>query len=122
MSEMNTHKSNAGSLKISQGVVESIVRYAASDVEGVASMAPMSVSLSGWFWEKKTIKPVSVAIKEGVAVIDLRICVRDGINVSTVSKKVQTAVKEAVQNMAGIVVSRVNVCVAGIVFSKEAAI
>ena len=59
---------------------------------------------------------VSIDMNDGVAVIDLRICVKSNVRIPELAKKVQTAVKEAVQNMTGIVVSRVNLHIAGVEF------
>ena len=53
-----------------------------------------------------------------MAVISLHINVKSGVNIPSVSENVQRAVKEAVQNMTGIVVSRVNIVIAGIVFDE----
>ena len=111
-----------GSLKISHDVVASIAEYTVTEMEGVASLAPVvsSPSLS-WFLEKQTVKPVSIVLSDGVAVIDIRIYVRNGVKIPELAKKLQANVKEAVQNMTGIVVSKVNLHIAGIAFSDEAA-
>ncbi len=57
-------------------------------------------------------------MNDDVAVISLHINVKSGVNIPKVSENVQRAVKEAVQNMTGIVVSRVNIVIAGIVFDE----
>jgi uncharacterized alkaline shock family protein YloU len=120
MSEQN-YASNAGSLKISQDVIASIAGYTATDTEGVASLAPISTNLSGWFREKQSLKPISIQLEDGVAVIDIRLRVKHGAKIPELSKKLQTAVKEAVQNMTGIVVSKVNLHIAGVAFAEESA-
>ncbi len=111
-----------GSLKISHDVVASIVEYTVKEMEGVAGLAPVASSPSlTWFLEKQTVKPVSISISDGVAVIDVRVCVRSGVKIPEVARKLQYSIKEAVQNMTGIVVSKVNLHIAGIAFSDEAA-
>ena len=112
---------SSGSLKISQEVIASIAEYTIQETEGVAGLAPITPSLTGWLLEKQTIKPVSIVITDGVAVIDVRICVENDINIPATSQKLQSSIKEAIQNMTGIVVSRVNLHIAGVVFpTKEA--
>ena len=98
---------NAGSLKISQDVIASIAGYAVADMEGVAALAPMPASITGWL-ERQPLRPISIQLEDGVAVIDIRVKVKHGTNV-----------KEAVQNMTGIVVSKVNLQIVGVDFAEE---
>lgn len=119
MQDKKTVERSAGSLKISQEVIASIAEYTVNETEGVAGLAPITPSLTGWLLEKQTIRPVSIVINEGVAVIDLRICIKNDVRIPELSEKLQAAVKEAVQNMTGIVVSRVNLHIAGIVFPEQ---
>ena len=108
-------KEFSGSLKISHEVVASIAEYAIAELEGVGSIAPVNSGTSlGWLLEKQTVKPISIAIRDGVAIIDLRIYVCDGAKIPELTKKIQENIKEAVQNMTGIVVSKVNLYIAGI--------
>ena len=122
MKESKTVVTNSGSLKISQEVIASIAQYTIQETEGVAGFAPITPSLTNWLLEKQTIKPVSIVITDGVAVIDIRICVENDVNIPSVSKKLQFAIKEAIQNMTGIVVSRVNLHIAGVVFPVQQAV
>ena len=46
--------------------------------------------------------------------------IKAGVNIPETAEKIQSAVKEAVQNMTGIAVSRVNINIAGIVFAEPA--
>lgn len=115
-------ESGAGSLKISHDVIASIAGYTATEVEGVAGLASISTNLAGWLWEKQIVKPVTVTLNDGVAVIDISLLIRSGSKIPAVSKRVQAAVKEAVQNMTGIVVSRVNLNISGIHFAEDAAV
>lgn len=120
MQDQKTTPSSAGSLKISQEVIASIAEYSISEIDGVAGLAPITPSLTGWLLEKQTVKPVSIEIVDGVAVIDLRICVKNSVRIPELAQKVQSAIKEAVQNMTGVVVSRVNLFIAGVEFPEAA--
>lgn len=120
---MNNGKTTSGgSLKISQDVIASIAQYTIQETEGVAGLASISPSLTNWLLEKQTVKPVSIIVDDGVAVIDMRISVESGVNIPEVSKKLQYAVKEAVQNMTGIVVAKVNLHIANVIFKENAAV
>ena len=106
----------AGSLKISQEVIASISGYTATDTEGVASLATLGLTER---LSKKPVRPVSIQLTDGVAVIDIRLRVKNGAKIPELSRKLQSSVKEAVQNMTGVVVSKVNLQIAGVDFSDE---
>ncbi|WP_083390022.1 Asp23/Gls24 family envelope stress response protein [Angelakisella massiliensis] len=122
MQDIKMDRSTAGSLKISHDVLASVAGYTVTEMEGVASLAPMSSNLTGWLLEKQTMKPISIDITDGVATIDIRIIVKNGAKIPELSKRLQSAVKEAVQNMTGIVVSKVNLYIAGIEFEETPAV
>ena len=108
-----------GNLKISREVIATIARYAAMEIEGVASLPSFATNLKG-ILKKQSPKAVSIDLSDDVAVIDIHINVKSGVNIPALAEKLQLSVKEAVQNMTGIAVSRVNVIVAGIVFDEPA--
>jgi len=115
------HEYAAGSLKISSDVVASIAEYAAKEVEGVCCLAPIVSNLGGWLLEKQTIKPVSIHMNDGIATIDIRLLVEPNAKVPVLSRKLQEAVKDAVQSMTGIIVSNVNLYIAGVGMPRAAA-
>lgn len=115
------HENTAGSLKISADVVASIAEYAVKEIEGVACLAPIVSNIGGWLLEKQTIKPISIQMTDGVAAIDIRLLVEPNAKIPVLSRKLQEAVKEAVQNMTGIVVSRVNLYIAGVSLVRASA-
>ena len=53
--------------------------------------------------------------------MDISVNLKYGANIPEVAETLQKAVKDAVQNMTGITVSKVNVHVAGIVFPQSPA-
>ena len=62
----------------------------------------------------------AIQMEDGVAVIDIRLRVKHGVKIPELSKKLQASVKEAVQNMTGVVVSKVNLQIAGVDFEDAA--
>lgn len=119
---MQTHEQNqaAGNLKISREVIATIARYAALEIEGVDSLASFATNLKGWLLKKQSAKPIDIDLSDDVAVIELHVNIKAGVNIPETAEKIQVAVKEAVQNMTGIAVSRVNINIAGIVFAEPA--
>ena len=119
---MQSHDQNqaAGNLKISREVIATIARYAALEIEGVDSLASFATNLKGWLLKKQSAQPIGIDLSDDVAVIELHVNIKAGVNIPETAEKIQSAVKEAVQNMTGIAVSRVNINIAGIVFAEPA--
>ena len=119
---MQSHDQNqaAGNLKISREVIATIARYAALEIEGVDSLASFATNLKGWLLKKQSAKPIDIDLSDDVAVIELHVNIKAGVNIPETAEKIQSAVKEAVQNTTGIAVSRVNINIAGIVFAEPA--
>jgi len=117
----NESKQPIGSLRISRDVIATITSAATREIEGVADLAPFTTNIKGWLIKKQTAKPIAIDLNDDVAVIDIHVILKSGTRIPEVSEKIQTAVKEAVQNMTGIAVSKVNINVAGIDFGTPAA-
>ena len=111
---------STGTLRISREVLATIARSAALEVEGVSSIAEVPVDIKERFVKGQIPKTVSVAIKDDLAEIEVQIIIKNGYRIGSVSESVQRSVKESVQSMTGITVSKVNVVIAGIDFAKAA--
>lgn len=104
---------DTGSLKISDEVLASITAIASREIEGVAELVP-ATNIKTMFKTKNVKSPVLIDVNDGVAIIDVYIKIKYGAKVNTVAVEVQKKVKDSVQNMTGIAVSKVNVHIAGI--------
>lgn len=115
--ENNGTNTNMGDLVISEEVIATIVTNATMDVKGVAAMAPKAADIRGLFHKKESASK-SVAVQRNdsanTTVIDVYIKIESGAKITEVAGNIQQSVKEAVQNMTGCVVSRVNVHIADI--------
>lgn len=118
---MNTidNKQPTGSLRISRDVIATIAATATKEIDGVYGLADFAANIKGWLIKKQTAKPIVIELNDDVAIIDIHVVLRQGAKIPDVSGKIQTAVKEAVQSMTGIAVSRVNIYVAGIEFGEQ---
>lgn len=110
---------NIGNLKISEDVVASITRIATNEVEGVAELALAPSSIKGIFKTKPVNNSVSVDLNDGVAVIDVYLKIKYGAKVQSVASEIQKKIKDSVQNMTSIAVSKVNIHVSGIVIDDK---
>ena len=117
---MNVENNNqpTGSLKISQDVLATIANFASEYIDGVVSMANTFAPFNRLLNSGCIGRPIQISLNDDVAVIDISVNLKYGANIPQVAEALQKTVKDAVQNMTGITVSKVNVHVAGIVFPQ----
>lgn len=121
MSEENrsTHKlyekEKIGEVQIADEVVAIIAGLAATEVEGVDSMAGnITNELVGKLGMKNLSKGVKVDVTEEHVSVDLSLNIRYGYSIPSVSEQVQEKVSTAIENMTGLTVLDVNVNIAGV--------
>ncbi len=115
----NTHKvyekDKIGEVQIADEVVAIIAGLAATEVEGVDSMAGnITNELVGRLGMKNLSKGVKVDVTEEHVSVDLSLNIKYGYNIPTVSEKVQDKVKSAIENMTGLNVLDVNIKIASV--------
>jgi uncharacterized alkaline shock family protein YloU len=104
-----------GTVQIADEVVAIIAGLAATEVEGVASMAGnITNELVGKLGMKKLQRGVKVEVAEGVVSVDLNINIKYGYSIPKASAIVQEKVKSAIENMTGLEVADVNVNIADV--------
>lgn len=111
--------SNVNGLAINTAVVEKMAGIAATEVEGVKSLAAKTADIKQIISRNTVFKPVRVENKNGTVEIDIYICVKENAQVKQVAENVQVSVKEKLQNMTGNAVTHVNVYVADVAFEEE---
>ena len=106
-----------GSVMISEDVVATIIEHAVCEVEGVVGLSTKPGSdIADFIGKKNWGKGIKVIIAEDNAIIiDCNVTVYYGQSVVTAAKTAQDAITTAVESMAGVKVSAVNVNVCGIV-------
>ena len=117
---MNTNANAYGTLRISRDVIATIAKSTAAEVEGIYGIAKLSSDFKGMFNKGQSVKPVSVEINDEIAEITVNVILAGGYKIPAVAEKVQKAIKESVQSMTGITVSKVNMVVAGVRFPEAA--
>ena len=122
--ERNTYTiqsdASLGEVKIADEVVAIVAALAATEVEGVASMAGnITNEVIGKLGIKNLSKGVKVDVLEGVVTVSLALNLKYDYSIMEVSAKVQEKVKNAVENMTGLEVADVNIKVAGVEMEKQ---
>ena len=109
-----------GEIKIADEVVAIIAALAATEVEGVASMAGnITNELIGKLGMKNLSKGVKVDVLEGIVTVSLALNLKYNYSIVEVSARVPEKVKNAIENMTGLEVADVNIKVAGVEMESQ---
>lgn len=104
-----------GEVQIADEVVAIIAALAATEVDGVASMAGnITNELVSRLGMKNISKGVKVDVLEGVVTVSLALNLKYNYSIMDVTAKVQDRVKTAIENMTGLEVADINIRVAGV--------
>lgn len=122
--EQERNYTETGSLKISEDVLATIAGMATSEIKGVAGLSSRPNSdIKGFMSTKKGPgKAIRIEMKDGEAILDIYVNFYFGYKIPDVASEIQTRVKEAVQNMTGVTVSKVNVHITGVVIDQGASV
>lgn len=120
----NTHKvyekDKIGEVQIADEVVAIIAGLAATEVDGVDSMAGnITNELVGKLGMKNLSRGVKIDVTEEHVCVDISLYLEYGYNIPEVSAKVQDRVKNAIENMTGLTVLEVNIKIAGVNMQEE---
>ena len=108
-------KDKLGEVQIADEVVAIIAGLAATEVDGVDSMAGnITNELVGKLGMKNLSKGVKVDVTEDHVSVDLSLNLTYGYNIPEVSEAVQDRVKSAIENMTGLSVLDINIKIAGV--------
>ena len=122
--ERNTYTiqndASLGEVTIADEVVAIIAALAATEVDGVASMAGnITNEVIGKLGIKNLSKGVKVDVLEGVVTVSLALNLKYNYSIIDVTARVQEKVKNAVENMTGLEVADVNIKVAGVEMENQ---
>ena len=108
-------KEQIGEVQIADEVVAIIAGLAATEVDGVDSLAGhMSNELTSKLGMKNLSKGVKVDVTEEHVSVHMSLNLKYGVSIPKVCEMVQEKVKNAIENMTGLSVLDVNIKIAGI--------
>ncbi len=126
MSEQNLrdneqiYETKIGEVQIADEVVTIIAGLAATEVEGVVSLAGnITNDKVGKKGIKNLAKGVKVDVLQGSVSVEVSMLMKYGYSIPGVTQKVQDKVKTAIENMTGLQVTDVNVRVVGVEIEKS---
>ena len=104
-----------GQVQIADEVVAIIAGLAATEVEGVASMAGnITNEIVSRLGMKNLSKGIQIEIADNEVVVDVALNIAYGYSIPEVSTKVQEKVKSAIETMTGLSVATINVRIASV--------
>ena len=109
-----------GTVKIADDVVAAIGSIAATEVEGVVSMAGnIGNELASKMGVKSLAKGVKVEVNGKNVKADITLIVKYGYSIPKTCKQVQEKVMQAINSMTGLTVKQVNVRIAGVSLEQD---
>lgn len=117
---LNEKEPETGVVKISEDVIEVLADKAAREIDGVAGLAGGFLdSVADVFGKKSGAKGVDVDIKENSAAITVHVVIKYGCRIPEIAWRIQEAVKNTVESMTNLEVTKVNIFVDGVRFEEE---
>lgn len=106
---------NLGEVNIADEVVTIIAGLAATEVEGISSMAGnITNELVSKLGKKNLAKGVKVDVVDNCVTVDVAVNIAYGYAIPEISEKVQEKIKTAIETMTGLSVKAVNVRIASV--------
>ena len=111
---------DSGEVRVSEEVVAIIAGLAATEVEGVSSMAGnITNEIVSKLGMKNLSKGIFVEVLDEEIKVDVALNIAYGYAIPDISTKVQEKVKSSIENMTGLTVAVVNVRVASVDMSDN---
>ena len=112
---INIKSDESGEIKVADEVVAIIAGLAATEVEGVSSMAGnITNEIVAKTGIKNLSKGVHVDVMDGIVTADLNLNIKYGYAIPEVSGNVQERVRTAIETMTGLTVGTINVRIASV--------
>lgn len=112
-------ETNINTVRVSEEVISKITEIAAGSIEGVCGFAKAKTSFSSLFSKRSRSSAVTVKTDGDAVEVSVEINVSGSCRVKNTAEKIQQKVKDDIQSMTGIAVTKVNVFVKGIVIEDE---
>ena len=104
-----------GEIRVADDVVSIIAGLAATEVEGVGSMAGnITNEIVAKTGIKNLSKGVRVDVMDGIVTVDLNLNIKYGYAIPEVSGNVQDRVRTAIETMTGLTVGTINARIASV--------
>lgn len=97
-----------GKTTIDSGVLLTIARLTALEVEGVSRMGETPGSVRGMF-RRNQDQGVQIEVEDGMVDVDIYVILKEDTEIRMVSKEIQSEIGRTISEMVGMDVGRINV-------------
>lgn len=118
--ERSEESTDLGAVQVHHGVIANIARLVTLKVPGVVEMGgSFADDLAGILGKRSHDRGVRVEMTESGLQIEVHVVLQYGVRIPEVAWRIQTEIKQAVEQMTGKPVRRVNVLVQALQFPEE---
>jgi uncharacterized alkaline shock family protein YloU len=110
------HRQPNDSVKVHRHVLQTIVRAAALNVEGVDRLGHASGTLDRWLGLDPSAEGVQIAFEDEQIIVTIELVVDAHHNLYEISQQVQSEIVRTMREYVGLEVKSVNVYIADVVF------
>ncbi|WP_295208161.1 Asp23/Gls24 family envelope stress response protein [Ruminococcus sp.] len=107
------------SLHISQDVIAQIITNTVGEIDGVYGIAPVMKTPRQIWFRQENFGNIRIGLVDDVLSVSIGIILKRGAKAVAAAEEIQERVKDAVQNMLGLTVAKVNVTVCGVNLTEE---
>lgn len=119
MSKVEQERESIGRIEVAPEVLATIAHYAALRVEGVSKMTAVPADAARLFRRATRHNGVMLNLVDNKVTFDIYVIMDPHVNIMETSRRLQTAVAEAIDTMVGIPLQAVNVHVEDVVYTSE---
>lgn len=114
---------NIGKIEVAPEVLATIAQHTTLRVDGVEKMAPVPADVARLFRRENRHNGILLELTDHNSVkFDIYVIMSPHINIMETSKRLQTAVLEAIDTMVGVAVDAVNIHVEDVVYAQGEAV
>lgn len=114
-----SYETTSGKTTIAPGVLHTIARLTALNVEGVSRLASSLSNSVYRLFKGRYSEGINIDIQDDVVYLDLFIILKSNVNIREVSRNIQRDIARAISEMVGMQVGRVNIHVEDIDYPGE---
>ena len=115
---MQSNQNDAGNIKLSDEAIANIAAIAAKSVDGVADIDSGTVGTLAEALGVKLTRGIKIDMGNGAVAIDINLVLSFGCDITETGCEVQEKIREAVENMTGLMVNRVNININSVRYKK----
>lgn len=119
---MNEEHESLGRIEVAPEVLATIAQFAVRRTEGVSRMAPIPADMARMFRRATRQDGIVLDFHDNQLRFNIYVIMEPHANVLEASKRIQAAVKEAMDTLVGLPVESINVHVEDVVYQKGEAI